>query len=148
MHSLALPLRERVHRLASVMREIEQLKIDVRHDFAAGLYARSGVLPAGSVIVGVEHKRSHFVALLSGRMVLVDAAGIEGEVIEGPLFWKAQAGSQRAIHALTECWIVTFHATTAEDVAAAEDDLVVSPQDLQTRRLEALGTVQFEERTA
>lgn len=89
------------------------------HVFAGGMYSRIGELQAGTVVVGDIHKYEHFFVLLSGRLHLAD--GNTKEFLEAPAIRIASAGTKRALLAVTDCMIATFHAGVTE---AEKDSLV------------------------
>lgn len=113
---------------AFMAREPEQVKLEVRHHFTAGLYARELCVPAGVVLVGALHRTRHLFVLLQGTIVVNDGSG--PREVSAPSITETQPGIKRAIHALTDARMVTFHVTEETDMDKIEAAVCVPEPDL------------------
>jgi len=97
----------------------------LKHSFADGIYVREIFIPAGTILTGKIHKHSHPNFLLKGIVdVVTEGAGLER--IEGPRSIISEAGTKRALHAITDLVWVTVHLnlTNTEDLKEIEKDVI------------------------
>lgn len=93
-------LRERVERLEAAMLQEPQVDCPIRHHFSPGIYAREINIPAGTALIGVEHKTDNLVIVSKGRLRIVTAAGTQ-ELVAGDTF-VCKAGAKNAAIALED----------------------------------------------
>lgn len=111
------PSRELVLSLAAFIGRLPRSTWDLRHDFAPGLYARTVMLPKGTIIEGAVHGTWHFLVLLTGDVEIMDEHHVER--IAAPKFFASPKGIKRIVYAREDSIITTIHATdktTVEDV--------------------------------
>lgn len=115
----------KIRALQKAMRELPQLtELETRHYFAGGMYARELFRPAGTLIVGKLHRRSHFYIVTKGR---VQVASDEGsEIYEAPAVIVSKPGTKRAVLALEDSVCMTIHRTNNTDL----DEIEPSPEVL------------------
>jgi hypothetical protein len=119
-----------VFRLQEAMLEQPQIDPPVKHYFGEGLYVREMRLHAGELCVGKIHKKSHVLMLMEGRMSVF---GHEGpKAVEAPYLVESPAWTKRAMYAITDCILVTAHATEATDLSEIEAELIEPEQRLLT----------------
>jgi len=74
------------------------VKLPVRSYFAPGVYARELMMPAGTVVVGKEHRTEHLNIMLTGKATLI----IDGQPVEAvaPFVINSKAGTMKvaAVH--------------------------------------------------
>lgn len=116
------PTLEQIQALESVMRDMPQVEIPVTHHFAPGLYAREITIPAGVCVVGKLHRHTHLIQLVKGEVEIRTDAGMQRLV--GPAMWSSQAGTKRAILAIEDATLITFHVTNETDMEAIEADVI------------------------
>lgn len=92
----------------------------LKHSFSDGIYVREIAIPEGTYIVGKLHKHSHPNFLLSGTVDVVTEFG--KETLTGPLSMISEAGTKRALHAITPLVWITVHAnpTNTQDLKELE----------------------------
>jgi len=126
-----IDLRARIHELEATMLQLPQQNIEIRHQFSGGMYARSMLAPAGSLIVGEIYKKAHYVVLAFGWVTVVTET--EGEQhFRAPAMWAAPVGAKRVIRVIEDTlWttVVATDALTPEDAMA--DVTVKSFEDLE-----------------
>lgn len=119
-----LDLRSRIRALEDTMLQLPQQAIEIRHQFVGGMYARSMLAPAGSIIVGEIYKKAHYVVLALGEVSVVTET--EGErFFRAPAMWAAPAGDKRVIRVLADTLWTTVIATDALTPEAAMTDVTV-----------------------
>lgn len=100
----------------------DPVHVEAKHAFAEGLYARQVTIPAGTLVVGKRHAKSHFFFLMKGTATIVTDDGIEK--VTGPLCWASPVGSKRAVYCHTEATFVNVHASTATNLEDLEQELI------------------------
>lgn len=110
MQSLAVPQNHLpIYRLEAELLKLPQVDMPVEHAFCSGLYARTMRLVAGHAYTGAVHKGECFFVVRSGS--LATYAGEEAaKVLEPGDMHVVPDGSKRAVVALTDCVVTTFHA--------------------------------------
>jgi hypothetical protein len=68
-------LPEKVDNLTKALLDQPQLKAEVFHRFAPGIYIREATAPAGAIVVGHHHKQEHLNILMVGKVVLLNDDG-------------------------------------------------------------------------
>lgn len=77
------------------------------HHFAAGLYARQWRQAAGTIATSKTHRLENFLVVLEGECVLTN--GEDSVRVKAPYVTKTLPGVKRAVLALTDIIIMTFH---------------------------------------
>ena len=99
-----------------------QVDVEITHEFADGVCARTMRLAAGTTVVGKLHKTKHLYFILNGT-VLVHHEGGSRELV-GPLMVVAEPGEKRVIHAITDVVWTNIHATNETDPAKIEGEVI------------------------
>lgn len=102
------------------------------HYYAEGMYGRAVWRPAGVMVVGRLHKKSHFSVLLSGTLRIYTEDGEGWKDYEAPSVFTTPAGSKRATLALTDAIFMTIHRLDPDtrDAEEIERQLVDAENDL------------------
>lgn len=95
----------------------------VAHHFVPGLYARELFLAAGVVIVGKLHRTRHLFVLTHGTIRIDDGTGLQE--LTAPAVCETVPGIKRAILALTDAVMMTFHVTEETDLTKIEAAVIV-----------------------
>ena len=101
-----------IYKLEKEMQKCPQLEIPTYHDFCKGLYARSIVMPAGSLVTGAVHKYECFFVVRSGCVIITTDEG--PTKAESGYMTVTKSGGKRALLALVDTLITTFHANPEE----------------------------------
>lgn len=122
-------VRNSIHELKKIMLEMPQWDAEknTSHYFAEGLYCRVLFRPAGTLIIGKKHKKSHFYMVMSGRVSITNGEGKALEV-EGPYVIVSNPGTERAVLALTDATCITVHRTDKTDLDEIEKELIEEDQ--------------------
>ena len=123
-------MKEQVEALTAAMRQMPQIEIAMQHHAINGMYARTGFIPAGVCITGCTHKTDH-ISILMGDATLT--LGDSVERLTGYNVLPTEKGMTRAIYAHSDCWITTICRTDKTTLADIEDDVIETPELLQTR---------------
>lgn len=110
-----------IKKLQDAMSKYPQLKFDTKHYFADAMYLRCVVQPSGSLVVGKQHKKSHFFLLVKGRMRITSGESNVEEYV-APALIVACAGAKRALLALEDSEYLTIHHTYETDLDCVEAD--------------------------
>lgn len=105
-----------------------QVRLEVRNHFTDGLYARELRVPAGVLLVGALHRTRHLFVLTQGSIVVNDGSG--PKELQAPYTCETQPGVKRAITALTDAVMMTFHVTAETDLAKIEAAVIVPETEL------------------
>lgn len=114
-----------VSKLQSAMLEYEQVDIKTRHQFTDGCYAREITIPAGVLLVGAKHLTEHFFVISKGKIMINN-----GVVLEAPYTGITLPGTKRAIEALEETVMTTFHVTRETNIEEIEK-AIIDPEGLK-----------------
>lgn len=101
--------------------------ITVAHHFTAGLYARELSLAAGVCVVGKLHRTRHLFVLTQGEVLIDDGTGLQRLI--APATVETLPGIKRAIFAVTDATMMTFHVTEETDLAKIEAAVIVPESD-------------------
>ena len=93
--------------------------IPIEHYHTSNLYGRRAKAPAGATIISKVHKVDHITVAICGTCIVVDESGVR-TTVEAPQVFITPAGTQRAIHAITNIEWLTVHACEEQDVPTIE----------------------------
>jgi len=93
----------------------QQEDCDVLHDFSDGMYARTLLIKSGICLVGARHKTNHFLCISAGSGYM-SVNGSEALYYEAPALLQTMSGTKRAITAIEDTIMTTFHPTDKTDV--------------------------------
>lgn len=96
--------------------------IPLEHLFAAGVYGRKIIIPAGIVMTGKIHKHECINVILKGKVEV--ATHDSATIYEGPISFISSRGSKRVLHTLEETHWMTFHGTTETDIEKIDEEFV------------------------
>lgn len=101
-----------------------QVECPVTHSFAPDVYLREIFMPAGTVVIGHEHKTEHLNIILSGKVRVI--MGDEVHEMEAPCTFVSGAGVQKIVNVLEDCLWQTVHANpdNEQDIETLEDRYV------------------------
>ena len=112
-----------IERLEGRLLSLPQVPMPLTHRFAPGVYLREIFMPAGTFVIGHEHKTEHFNVVLSGRArVLIDGVVTE---IKAPSVFVSKPGVRKVLVIEEDMRWATVHATTETDVHRLEADLII-----------------------
>jgi hypothetical protein len=97
--------------------------------FSDGLYLREVKMPAGSFVVGFEHKTEHFNVMLQGHLVMINEDGTTTDFI-APQTFSAPPGRKIAYIVEDVVWQNIFPANT-RDIDELEDRLLNKSEDFK-----------------
>lgn len=93
------------------------------HYFADQMYCRVLFRPAGTLIIGKRHKKSHFYIVCSGTVLVSDGDSPAKEMI-GPCVIVSFPGTKRAVKAITDATCLTVHRTKKRNLDRIEAQLI------------------------
>lgn len=130
MTALAEPLNQGIERLESVLLDQPQLECPVQHYFAPGVYVREIFMPAGSAVIGHEHRTRHLNLVERGRCFV----SMDGDVTEvvAPCVFVSDPHVRKVLIVMEDTVWRTIHPTDRTDLAELEEELIVkSPSFLR-----------------
>lgn len=121
---------EKVHRLETQLRDLEQVSIRTDHHLHAGLYSRTIRIPAGVMITGALIRISTLL-IVSGHVLVFTG----GEPLElcGYHVIPGQAGRKQVFVAHADTYLTMLFATTATTVEQAEAEFTDEANLLMSR---------------
>lgn len=108
-----------------------QIEIPVEHGFAAGIYARTIRIPAGTILTGKIHRTEHLNIISAGAIEVATEDGTR--LIEAPCIFVAPPGTKRAGYTLSDTVWTTVHATHETDLDRLEAELIAPDYAALTR---------------
>jgi len=121
---IILPSNDKIDELEAAMMEYPPADCDLFHSFTPGLYIRTLVMPAGSLITSMKHKTTHpFYVLYGKASVFSDNDGVQ--IIEAPYDGITTKGTCRVLYIHEKMIWTTHHplsiVTGEEDSLSQED---------------------------
>lgn len=107
----------------AILLNLAAAKLETRHLFTPGLYAREMRAPAGSVIVSKIHKTKHPYILSAGRIRVRDNDG-EWQILSAPYMGVTEPGTRRVGVVEEDVVWTTLHVTDLTDVDAIEAEII------------------------
>lgn len=114
-----------------------QITISLQHDLSGGMYARTGVIKAGCLLIGAEHKTDH-INIMYGDITVTTDDGVKR--LTGYHVLPTKAGNKRAGVAHADTIWTTICKTDETELSKIEDGLVVGADRLQSRNPEIANT--------
>ena len=102
--------------------EVEQPGCITTHHFSPGVYVRELFMPAGSLIVGHEHRTEHMNIVLTGSATVMCGEEVDMFVKAGDVF-KSGIGVRKVLHIHEDMRWITTHATNKTTVDEVEDEI-------------------------
>jgi hypothetical protein len=112
-----------IEAVEGLMLQGPQLAAPVEHHFAPGVYAREIFMPAGSIVIGHEHRTEHLNIVLTGK-ARVFMGGEELETITAPAIFKSAAGVRKVLHVIEAMRWMTIHPTPETDLDKLDAELI------------------------
>ena len=110
----------------------------LKHSFGNGIYMREIFIPKDTILTGKIHRHSHPNVLMAGRVAVVtEGAGLQ--ILEGPMAMISDAGTKRALVALTDLHWITFHNVGEERDLEKIEAIVIAEtyEQFEAEQLEA-----------
>jgi hypothetical protein len=108
---------EKVRQVEARVLAMPQVAIFTGHVLHAGLYSRTIMIPAGTVLTGALIKIPTLLIVEGNAMVYIGEGGIE---VCGYNVVPASGGRKQVFYAMTDTWVTMVFACSAPDVGAAE----------------------------
>ena len=124
------PSRDTIERLEREMLGHEQVLLATTHALAGPVYARTILIPAGTLLTGLVHRADHVNIAIGDITVLTDQ-GMRR--LTGHHVIPTKAGAKRAGYAHADTYWTTVSYTTQTELGAIEDELVEDAERLQGR---------------
>lgn len=130
-----MPSPERVRELEAHLMTLPQVDLQTDHLVHGGMYARTILIPAGTILTGALTNQDN-VCVVHGDITVTTDEGTRHLV--GFNVLPARKGAKRAGVAHADTWWTTIWTTELNDITAIEDSLTDEAELLQTRR-QAIG---------
>lgn len=115
--------RAKLYELQESLGDLPEVEFPLQHVFSPGVYARTIMIPAGSVVVGKIHKHQHINILSMGDVsVFTEGGGVEH--FRGPVTMSSLPGTKRAVYAHTDVVWTTIHLTNETDLDKIESEVI------------------------
>jgi hypothetical protein len=125
--------REQVEKFEAHLSKMPQVPLKAEHYFADGVVVRSLFRPAGTVIVGKLHRKSHVFIVHAGEVTALTGGNVMRR-IKGPYVESSPAGIKRLVIAHTDAVLMTVHPNPnnwgPDDIAKLEAELVIAPESV------------------
>jgi len=120
-----IPTRDQIDQLEADVGAVPQIELLVQNDFCPGFYARSVLIPAGTVLVGKVHATEHIFMVTQGDISITTDEGVIR--VQAPYQAICKPGMKRAGYAHTDTVCVNIHITNETDLDKLEAELIVAP---------------------
>lgn len=122
---------DKVRVLESFSASLPQVAINTLHIIHAGMYARTILIPAGTLLTGVLVKRSTLLIVQGNVIVYIGERSIE---VSGYHVLPASANRKQAFLAKTDTHLTMLFSTVAKTVAEAEEEFTDEVDSLGSRK--------------
>lgn len=112
-------LVQKVDSLQEYMLSLPQVKCEVLHRFAPGLYIREVTVPAGTMAIGHYQRNEHLNILLKGKVTVMNDDGTTSR-LEAPMMFVGKPGRKIGYIEEDMVW-QNIYATTETDVEKLEE---------------------------
>ena len=116
---------------------LPQVECPIAHHFGGSIYMREMSAPAGTVILGHEHKHPHMCVLLKGSMRVQNENGTTSD-LTAPLTFEAKPGRKLAL-TLTDVVFLNVHPNEDEerDITKLEERWITKSEGWTAQQLTA-----------
>ncbi len=132
-----LPSVKTTAELEAAMLQMPQVSCPIVHTFMPGIYIREMHAPAGTLLLGHEHKKAHACLLLKGTLEVVNENGTT-TLLEAPMLFEGKPGRKKAL-AHTDVVFCNMHATEETDIAKLEEEFVTKSDIWQAHQAKLEG---------
>jgi len=101
-----------IYQMEQEMLKLPQAIIPLFHDFCEGVYARSIIIKAGTLLTGAEHRYECFFIVRSGSILITTDEGVVRA--DSGFMSITKPGYKRAGFALVDTMVTTFHSNPKE----------------------------------
>lgn len=129
---------EKVRRLENALRELPQIDIGTDHIIHSGMYARTVVIPAGSVVTGVLIRVPTIIVVSGHCVVYIDDKAVQ---VNGYKVLAASAHRKQACMALEDTTWTMIFTTDASTIEEAEEQFTDEPELLMSRQDGSVNTI-------
>jgi len=120
---LALSWNEKVDRLYLALAASNDIRdIETKHLVSPGLYTRTAIVPAGTLLISKTHLKEHQYVMSRGKIHMIDDLG-EVKTLTGANIGRSKAGTRRVVYVEEEVVFTTAHPTTQTEIPLIEAEL-------------------------
>ncbi len=112
---------KKIQETEDFLKTLPDVKLEVKHHFCNGMYARELFIPAGTILTGKIHKTEHL-CMMSGDIYIVDVHGKRR--VTGTHVFKSEKGDKRVGLTYSDTVFTTFHVTDETNIDMLESQLV------------------------
>lgn len=112
-----------IKEVADQLLDLPQVDVQVKHSFAPGVYIREMIIPAGTFVIGNEHRTEHFNLAVSGKCRCF-VNGFVRELNAKDLF-VSDKNVMKVAFVTADLHFMTIHATDETNVDKLEEMLFV-----------------------
>jgi len=123
------PIAARIESIEAELLRLPQVDCPLVHRFAPGVYLREIFMPAGTFIIGQQHKTEHFNIILRGR-ARVSIDGVV-QIIEAPFTFVSHIDVRKVLYIEEDMVWQTVHPTNETDLGKLEEQLIVKSASYQ-----------------
>lgn len=110
---------------ATLVRNFPPAPLKLRHQFTPGMYIRTLIMPAGSLVTSKIHLTEHPWVLTRGRLTIFNEETGEQTDLVAPAMGITKPGTRRVALIHEEAEWTTFHATDETDPDVIESQIVL-----------------------
>ena len=109
--------------MEQALEDVDDFSQEATHVFAPGAYARTLLLPKGSLVVGKMHRHAHINIISYGAVCVATYEGVERK--SGHSVFTSPPDVKRCVYAEEDtCW-TTIHLTEETDLGKIEAEVII-----------------------
>lgn len=122
------PKHEKLFKLEKILLELPQVHMEPEHKFCEGMYARTILIPKGTLLTGIVHRDEFFFIIRSGDIIIND--GEESKRVSTGFMEASPVGTKRAGLALDDTIVTTIHLNVDNETDPDKlwDNMVIEPE--------------------
>lgn len=129
---------DKVYQIETISREFPQTDIPTSHVVHGGMYARTIMIPANTMLTGALIKIATILIVQGDAIIYIGDKSIE---LHGYNVLPASAYRKQAFIAQTDTYLTMIFPTTAKNISDAEDEFTNESKILMSRHVNAKNQV-------
>lgn len=109
-----------LYRLEDLVRSLPQRELETHHNFSPGIYARTIMIPKGTLMTGMVHKHDDLQIMVGGDISVMCENGTSR--LKGLNIFTSRAGFKNVGYAHEDTTWITVHRTDETDLAMIEKE--------------------------
>lgn len=108
MEEIEKSISDRLDQLEATMQSMDEIDCELQHVFTPGVYSRTVLMPAGTLIVSRIHLTKHQFCVKIGTVAVKNNSN-EWEIFSAPYDGITEPGTRRVLYTIEDTFWTTYH---------------------------------------